>query len=94
LTVAVAAALTPYTVSDSGPAGLYLLGIPVLAAAVPVVADLAGAPRIAADSVGAVFLAAWALLLGLGIGAVFLPGSFLLIAAVIIDVAARRPSAR
>ena len=40
LTVVIAAALTPYTVADSGSAAVYLLGVPVVAAAIPVLADL------------------------------------------------------
>jgi hypothetical protein len=91
LTLTVVAALTPYTVADSGAASIYLLGIPVVAAAVPLVADLTGALRIAADACGAVVMTAWAVLLGLGIGAAFLPAGLLLIIAFVIDLASQRP---
>jgi hypothetical protein len=91
LTVAVAAVLAPYTVADSGAASLYLLGVPVVAAAVPVLADRAGTPGVAADVGGVVLLAGWALLLGLGIGAAFLPGAFLLIVVLVLDLVPRRP---
>jgi len=50
LTLIVVAALTPYTVADSGASSLYLLGVPAVAAAVPLIADLTGVARIAAGS--------------------------------------------
>ncbi len=93
LTVAVAGALTPYTVADSGAASLYLLGVPVAAAAVPVLAGLAGAGGRAADAGGAVVLTGWALLLGLGIGAAFLPGALLLFVVLVLGPTARRSPA-
>ena len=53
LTLTVIAALTPFTVEDSGASSLYLLGVPAVAAAVPLVADLTGFARLAADLCGA-----------------------------------------
>jgi hypothetical protein len=64
--------------------------VPVAAATVPVVSDLAGVARTAADAGGAAVMTGWALLLALGIGTAFLPGAFLLIIAVILDLAHRR----
>lgn len=94
MTVAVAVALAPYTVADSGVWSLYLLGVPVVAAGVPVVADLAGAGRVAADAFGAVVLTGWALLLALGIGAAFLPGALVLVMALTSGLSGERsPSA-
>ncbi|HEX8628619.1 MAG TPA: hypothetical protein VF755_10665 [Catenuloplanes sp.] len=93
-TVAVAAALTPYTVADSGAAAWYLLGVPVIAAVVPVVADAAGVAAGAADAAGAVVLTGWALLLALGVGTAFLPGGVLLCALAVAALASDGPSAR
>jgi hypothetical protein len=93
LTVTVVAALTPYTVEDSGASSLYLLGVPAVAAAVPLVADLTGVARIAADLCGAAVMIGWAVMLGLGIGLAFLPGGLLLLVVLVIDLASQRPSA-
>src|SRR5688500_17236959 len=93
LTMTVVAALTPYTVEDSGASSLYLLGVPAVAAAVPLIADLTGVARIAADLCGAAVMLGWAVLLGLGIGSVFLPGGLLLIVVFVTDLATQRPSA-
>ena len=93
LTTAVSVALAPYTVADSGVAASYLLGVPVIAAALPVLADRRGVARTAADAVGALVMSGWGLLLGLGIGVAFLPGALLLIAGVIIDLLPSRRSA-
>jgi hypothetical protein len=93
LTLTVVAALTPFTVEDSGASSLYLLGVPGIGAAVPLIADLTDVARIAADLCGAVVMIGWAVLLGLGIGFAFLPGGLLLIVVVVIDLAPQRPSA-
>ncbi|TYB95514.1 hypothetical protein FXF53_24175 [Micromonospora sp. WP24] len=74
ITVLVAAALTPWTFQDSGPAASLLLGVPVLAATVPVLAERSGRRRAEiADLVAAVVIGSWSLLLALGIGVAFLP---------------------
>ncbi|MEU5563459.1 hypothetical protein [Micromonospora musae] len=73
ITVLVAAALTPWTVQDSGPAVSFLLGVPVLAATVPVLAERSGRRAEIADLVAAVVIGSWGLLLTLGIGVAFLP---------------------
>ncbi|MGC4868260.1 hypothetical protein ACLQ3B_22830 [Micromonospora sp. DT53] len=80
ITVLVAAALTPFTVDDSGAAASYLLGVPVVAALLPVVAQRVGRLTLAADLVATLVLTGWGLLLGLGIGGAFLPAVLLLIA--------------
>ena len=92
-TVTAVAALIPYTVDDSGASSLYLLGVPAVAAAVPLIADLTGVARVAADLCGATIMIGWAMLLGLGIGSAFLPGGLLLIVVLVIDLAPQRPPA-
>ncbi|MBG6066243.1 hypothetical protein [Micromonospora ureilytica] len=80
ITVLVAAALTPFTVDDSGAAATYLLGVPVVTALLPVLAQRIGRLALVADLVAALVLTGWGLLLGLGIGGAFLPAVILLIA--------------
>ncbi|MEU8389378.1 hypothetical protein [Micromonospora sp. NPDC048842] len=80
VTVLVAAVLVPFTVDDSGAAAGYLLGVPVVAALLPVLAQRAGRLTIVADLVAALVLTGWGLLLGLGVGVAFLPAVTLLIA--------------
>ncbi|MFC7546096.1 hypothetical protein [Plantactinospora sp. GCM10030261] len=75
----VVAALTPYTVDDSGTAAAYLLGVPLAAALLPVLAQRVGRLTGIADAVAAMVIVAWGLLLGLGIGGAFLPVAMLLI---------------
>ncbi|MFG1898118.1 hypothetical protein ACGFIP_29290 [Micromonospora zamorensis] len=91
ITVLVAAALTPYTVDDSGAAASYLLGVPVVAATLPVLAQRIGRLTVVADVVAALIITAWGLLLGLGIGGAFLPAAVLLVAG-IVGIGAPRPS--
>jgi hypothetical protein len=90
LTALVAAVLTPSTVEDSGVAAAYLLGVPVAGAAIPLLAELRDSAVTLADAVGAAVVTGWGLLLALGIGMFFLPGGFLLLAAMIARIAARR----
>ncbi|MEU8112916.1 hypothetical protein [Micromonospora sp. NPDC048947] len=80
ITALVAAVLVPFTVDDSGAAASYLLGVPVVAALLPVVAQRVGRLTVVADVVAALVLTGWGLLLGLGIGVAFLPAVILLIA--------------
>ncbi|MET8122593.1 hypothetical protein [Micromonospora sp. NPDC005189] len=80
ITVLVAAMLTPFTVDDSGTAASYLLGVPVVAAMLPVLAQRIGRLTWVADVVAALVITVWGLLLGLGIGGAFLPAAVLLIA--------------
>ncbi|WP_433554035.1 hypothetical protein ACQP08_13310 [Micromonospora zamorensis] len=91
ITVLVAVALTPYTVDDSGAAASYLLGVPVVAATLPVLAQRIGRLTVVADVVAALIITAWGLLLGLGIGGAFLPAAVLLVAGVV-GIRAPRPS--
>jgi hypothetical protein len=86
LTVAVVAVLTPYTVADSGAAAGYLLGVPLVAAVLPVLADLAGRGVLAAEAVGAAVMTVWGLLLALGIGGYFLPLALLLLVAFCVEL--------
>ncbi|MEU4555946.1 hypothetical protein [Micromonospora violae] len=91
ITVLVAASLTPFTVDDSGTAASYLLGVPVAAALLPVLAQRVGRLTLVADLVAALVLTGWGLLLGLGIGVAFLPAVILLIASAV-GTWAPRPS--
>ncbi|MEU8015696.1 hypothetical protein AB0B74_06980 [Micromonospora parva] len=90
ITVLVAAALTPFTVDDSGAAAGYLLGVPVVAAVLPVLAQRLGRLTLAADLVAALVITGWGLLLGLGIGGAFLPAVALLLASATITRSLRR----
>ncbi|MBQ1010076.1 hypothetical protein KBX53_03760 [Micromonospora sp. M51] len=89
ITVLVAAALAPFTVDDSGAAAGYLLGVPVLAAVLPVLAQRFGRLTVAADLVAALVITGWGLLLGLGIGGAFLPAVALLLASAVVTRAPR-----
>lgn len=91
ITVLVAAALTPFTVDDSGAAAGYLLGVPVVAASLPILAQRAGRLTLVADLLAALVLTGWGLLLGLGVGVAFLPAVILLIASAA-GTGAPRPS--
>ncbi|MFD6680199.1 hypothetical protein [Micromonospora parva] len=91
ITVLVAAALTPFTVDDSGAAAGYLLGVPVVAAVLPAFAQRFGRLTLAADLVAALVITGWGLLLGLGIGGAFLPAVALLLASAV-GARAPRPS--
>ncbi|MER7443398.1 hypothetical protein [Micromonospora avicenniae] len=73
ITLLVAAVLTPWTVQDSGAAASYLLGVPVLAATVPMLAGRSARLAGIADLVAAAVICGWGLLLALGIGVAFLP---------------------
>ncbi|MEV4412312.1 hypothetical protein [Catellatospora sp. NPDC049609] len=88
-TAGIAVALLPFTVDDSGAAAAYLLGVPVLAAVCPVVADLAGRAVAVTTTVAALVLLAWGLLLGLGVGLWFLIPALLLGTAVVAGIASR-----
>ncbi|SCL19717.1 hypothetical protein [Micromonospora inyonensis] len=89
-TIGIAAALLPFTVSDSGASASYLLGVPVVAAACPLVADLVGHAVAVTTTAGALVMLAWGLLLGLGIGLWFLLPALLLGAAVLASIPSRR----
>ncbi|WP_266243962.1 hypothetical protein [Micromonospora lupini] len=91
ITVLVAAALTPYTVDDSGAAAGYLLGVPVVAAVLPVLAQRIGRLSLVVDLAAALVITGWGLLLGLGIGGAFLPAVVLLVASAV-STRAPRPS--
>ncbi|MEU4338029.1 hypothetical protein AB0F59_25805 [Micromonospora lupini] len=90
ITVLVAAVLTPYTVDDSGSAAGYLLGVPVVAALLPVLAQRIGRLSLVVDLTAALVIAGWGLLLGLGIGGAFLPAVVLLLASAVSTSAPRQ----
>ncbi|GAB3972790.1 hypothetical protein V1634_06920 [Plantactinospora veratri] len=82
ITVLVAVILAPLTVEDSGAAASFLLGVPVLAAALPALAQRFF-PRFGGylDLVAAVAVGGWGLLLALGgLGVAFLPSALLFLA--------------
>jgi hypothetical protein len=89
ITVLVAAALTPYTVDDSGAAAGYLLGVPVFAALLPVLAQRFGRLAAVADLVATVVIIVWGLLLALGIGGAFLPVALLFLGSAVGSLQAR-----
>lgn len=70
-TVAISVALLPGTLSDSGGATVYLLGVPLVAAAAVVAADVTGRAVGVVTTVAAVVMLVWGLLLGLGYGIYF-----------------------
>ncbi|MEV0158225.1 hypothetical protein AB0H57_31675 [Micromonospora sp. NPDC050686] len=86
----IAVALLPDTVSDSGAATGYLLGVPIVAAVLPLVADLAGRAVAATTALGALVMLAWGLLLGLGDGIYFVIPALVLGAAAVASIAPRR----
>ncbi|BCJ77968.1 hypothetical protein CS0771_75120 [Catellatospora sp. IY07-71] len=88
--VGIAVALLPFTIEDSGAAAGYLLGVPVVAALCPLLADLAGRAVGVTTAAGALVLLGWSLLLGLGIGLWFAVPAVLLAVAAVAGVPARR----
>lgn len=90
LLAAEAVVLIPYTVADSGAAASYLLGVPVLGALLAVVADLVGRAVVMAELIAALVVTAWAVLLMVGFGIIFLPAAVLLFIAFAGDLATRR----
>ncbi|MEO3742923.1 hypothetical protein [Plantactinospora sp. B5E13] len=78
ITILVAIALLPLTVRDSGSAASFLLGVPVLAAAIPALAQRLGVRTGFVDLGAAVVIGGWGLLLALGgLGIAFLPSALL-----------------
>jgi predicted histidine transporter YuiF (NhaC family) len=89
-TVGIVIALLPSTVTDSGASAGYLLGVPVVAAVGPLVADLAGRAVGITTTVGALVMLVWGLLLGLGIGFWFIIPALLLGMAAVAGISSRR----
>ncbi|MFG2046631.1 hypothetical protein ACGFIW_04280 [Micromonospora sp. NPDC048935] len=87
-------ALLPFTIEDSGGAISYLLGVPVVAAVCPLVADLTHRAVGITTTVSAVVLLLWALLLGLGVGLWFVLPALLLGMAAIATVPGRGAAVR
>ncbi|MFC4855862.1 hypothetical protein [Actinophytocola glycyrrhizae] len=88
-TVAIVVALLPRTLSDSGGATVYLLGVPLLAAVAVAVADATGRAVGTVTAVAALAMLVWGLLLGLGYGAYFLLPGLILAVAVLANVRPR-----
>lgn len=92
ITVLVAIALLPLTVRDSGWAASFLLGVPVVAAAIPALAQRLGVRTGFVDLGAAVVIGGWGLLLALGgLGIAFLPSALLSLFSAI-EQAMPRPS--
>ncbi|MFI6821590.1 hypothetical protein ACIBJE_11645 [Micromonospora sp. NPDC050187] len=92
-TAGIAIALLPFTVADSGASAGYLLGVPVAAAACPLIADLTGRAVGITTAVGALVMLVWGLILGLGIGLWFILPALLLGMAVVAGISSRRAPA-
>jgi hypothetical protein len=90
-TVGIVVALLPFTVEDSGGAAVYLLGVPLLAAVLALVADLTGRAVGVTTTVAALVMLGWGLLLGLGIGMWFTLPALILGIAAIATLSSRRP---
>ncbi|GGO25298.1 hypothetical protein [Micromonospora parathelypteridis] len=82
-------ALLPFTIDDSGGAASYLLGVPVVAAVCPLIADLTHRAVGVTTTVSALVMLLWGLLLGLGIGLWFVLPALLLGVAAIATMATR-----
>jgi hypothetical protein len=91
-TLWIAIALLPFTVSDSGAAASYLLGVPLVAALSPLVADLTRRAVGITTALGAFVMLAWGLLLGLGVGFYFVIPALLMGAAAIASIVPRGTS--
>ncbi|MBF9130445.1 hypothetical protein I0C86_15975 [Plantactinospora sp. S1510] len=82
ITALVAATLAPFTIEDAGAAASYLLGVPVIAAALPLLAQRLPGRAGFVDLVAGAVIGGWGLLLALGgIGVAFLPPALLFVAA-------------
>jgi hypothetical protein len=92
-TVGIAVALLPFTVADSGAAAGYLLGVPVVAAVIALVADLTHRAVGVTTAVAAVTMLAWGLLLGLGIGLWFTLPALILGMAAVATITSRQATA-
>ncbi|SCL37371.1 hypothetical protein GA0074692_4644 [Micromonospora pallida] len=92
-TAAIVIALLPSTLRDSGASAGYLLGVPVVAAVGPLVADLTGRAVGITTTVGALVMLVWGLILGLGIGLWFVVPALLLGMAAVATIPSRRVAA-
>jgi hypothetical protein len=91
-TIAMVVALSPFTIADSGAAAIYLLGVPVVAAVGPLVADLARRAVGITTTVAALVMLTWGLVLGLGIGLWFVVPALLLAMAAVATASSRHAS--
>jgi hypothetical protein len=92
VTVAMVVALSPFTIADSGTAAIYLLGVPVVAAVGPLVADRARRAVGITTTVAALVMLTWGLILGLGIGLWFVVPALLLAMAAVATASSRHAS--
>ncbi|GIJ31556.1 hypothetical protein [Micromonospora sediminimaris] len=90
VTLGLAVAMLPATVSDSGAATGYLLGVPTVVALLPLGAELAGRLVGVATTLAAIVMLAWGLLLGLGDGVYFVIPALILGAAAVASITPRR----
>ncbi|MCZ7423502.1 MULTISPECIES: hypothetical protein [unclassified Micromonospora] len=90
VTLWIAVAVLPDTLSDSGAAAGYLLGVPTVAALLPLAADLAGRAVGVTTTLAAMVMLVWGLLLGLGDGVYFVIPALVLGAAAVVSVTPRR----
>ncbi|MEV4711561.1 hypothetical protein [Micromonospora sp. NPDC049374] len=90
VTLGIVVAVLPATVSDSGPAAGYLLGVPTVAALLPLGADLAGRAVGVTTTLAAMAMLTWGLLLGLGDGVYLVIPALILGAAAIASITPRR----
>ncbi|MET7671667.1 hypothetical protein [Micromonospora luteifusca] len=93
VTAGIVVALLPFTIDDSGAAASYLLGVPVVAAVCPLIADLTHRAVGITTTVAALVMLVWALILGLGIGLWFVLPALLLGMAAIATTGSRHAAA-
>ncbi|HEY8455700.1 MAG TPA: hypothetical protein VIL34_08900 [Actinopolymorphaceae bacterium] len=79
-------------VTDSGSSTVYLLGVPVVATAAALGAEVLGRGVAMVSWVCAAVVAVWALLLALGIGLAFFPTAIVLFAAAAAESGSKRIS--
>ncbi|MBQ1023789.1 hypothetical protein [Micromonospora sp. C95] len=90
VTLGIVVAVLPDMLSDSGAAAGYLLGVPTVAALLPLAADLAGRAVGVTTTLAAMVMVVWGLLLGLGDGVYFVIPALVLGAAAVVSVTPRR----
>jgi hypothetical protein len=90
VTLGIVVAVLPDILSDSGAAAGYLLGVPTVAALLPLAADLAGRVVGVTTVLAAMVMFAWGLLLGLGDGVYFVVPALVLGAAAVASITPRR----
>jgi hypothetical protein len=84
--------LAPLAIADSGAAASYLLGVPVVAAALPLLAEIAHHAVLIATTtaLAAIVILAWAVVTALGLGQAYLPAALALVVATVVQLRAGR----